>query len=104
MSSTRRAQQNLVRVDDKRRIVLPRNLKLAEHYAVEATEEGEIILHPRVLVDPRETISTKTMEVLDASMEHLLSGRAGKAVDLSSFDLSEEDGQTEKQQAKRRHD
>ena len=100
MPLARRAQANTVRVDDKRRIVLPKELHLAEYYAVEVMANEEIILRPRALVDPRETISKRTLAVLDASMKNLALGKAGKPVDLSAFDTSTEEDEQEQVEAR----
>lgn len=103
MPLARRIQVNTVRVDNKRRIVLPKDLHLAEYYAVEVTEDEEIILRPRALVDPRETINKKTLMVLDESMKNLSEGKAGKPVDLSAFDVSADMAENEQEQVKARH-
>ncbi len=44
------------KVDDKRRITLPK-MKLAKYYEMEITKDEEIILRPRALVHPRDVIS-----------------------------------------------
>lgn len=97
MAQPRRSAENTVRVDEKRRIVLPKGVPLAEFYAVEVTND-EIILRPRALVDPRETFSKRTLEVLDASMRNHLQGKVGEPIDLNAFNhLSEEDHEQQAQ-------
>jgi hypothetical protein len=85
--------------------VLPKTVRLADFYAVEVTQDEEIILRPRALVDPRAVVSKKTLLVLDESMKNLAEGRAGEVVDLSAFDTGgeeDEPGQAETRPAKRR--
>src|SRR4051794_5028894 len=77
------------KVDDKRRITLPK-MKLAKYYEMEITKDEEIILRPRALVDPRDVISKKTLSVLDESMVNLQAGRVGEPFDLSAFEVSDE--------------
>ena len=94
IDKTRR--ENLVRVDPKGRLVLPREVRRSDIYAVELTEKNEIILRPRIAVDPTEVISKKTLAVLDESMQNLAKGKAGKPVDLTGFDDEDNtDGQEE---------
>jgi hypothetical protein len=100
MTSGRRAEST-VRVDSKRRIVLPKELNISEYYAVEVTPNEEIILRPRVLMDPREAISKRTLEILHSSMTNLQRGRAGEPVDLSAAN-DEEKVETSTIRSKRR--
>lgn len=81
------------KVDDKRRITLPK-MKLAKYYEIEITEDEEIILRPRTLVDPRDVISKKTRSVLDESMMNLQAGRVGNPIDLSAFEVADEKEKT----------
>ncbi|MBI4405206.1 MAG: hypothetical protein HY537_13675 [Deltaproteobacteria bacterium] len=85
-----KVQQNLVHVDDKGRVVLPKGVRRAGLYAVELMDNDEIILRPRVAVDPREVISKKTLAILDESMLNLAKGKAGEPIDLSSFSGEDE--------------
>lgn len=103
MPLVKQSHENLVRVDGKRRVVLPKGLSLAQYYAVEVTEEDEIILHPRVVVDPREVISKKSLVMLDESMRNYQQGKVGKPVDLSDFEThgAGSDGRKERKQKKR---
>lgn len=90
----RQSLEILVHVDSKGRVVLPREARRSEMYAVEVTDNDEIILRPRVAVDPRAVISRKTLMVLDESVHNLAKGRAGEPIDLSGF--SEEEGNEQK--------
>ena len=83
-------RENLVHVDNKGRIVLPKEVRRSGLYAVEVMDNNEIILRPRVAVDPREVISKKTLGILDESMQNLAKGKAGKPIDLSSFSGEDE--------------
>jgi bifunctional DNA-binding transcriptional regulator/antitoxin component of YhaV-PrlF toxin-antitoxin module len=78
-------QESLVHVDNKGRVVLPREVRRSGLYAVEMTANDEIILRPRVAVDPREVINKRTLDVLDESMQNLLKGKAGEPINLSAF-------------------
>lgn len=80
----------VAKVDDKRRITLPK-MRLSRYYEIVVAQNEEIILKPRALVDPREVISKKTLEVLDESMSHLQQGRVGAPIDLSAFEGSQDE-------------
>lgn len=80
-----KSSQNLVRVDPKGRIVLPQSARGVAFYSVEETGGGEIILHPRVVADPREVISKRTLAVLDEAMDNFEKGKTGKPIDLNPF-------------------
>jgi hypothetical protein len=60
-------------------------MSLAQYYEIKVTQSEEIILRPRALVDPREVISRRTLEVLDEAMINLHQARAGEPIDLASF-------------------
>lgn len=77
------------KVDSKRRITLPKT-KLADFYEMELTQNDEIILRPRILVDPQRVISKETLSVLDESMRNLELGMVGDPIDLSSFENIDE--------------
>ena len=57
-----------VRLDSKKRITI-RNPKY-EYYHVVEKENGVVVLEPRELVDPL-TVSKKTLEMMDKSMENV---------------------------------
>jgi bifunctional DNA-binding transcriptional regulator/antitoxin component of YhaV-PrlF toxin-antitoxin module len=78
-------QENLVHVDSKGRVVLPREVRRSGLYAVEMNINDEIILRPRIAVDPREVINKRTLGILDESMQNLTKGKAGEHIDLSGF-------------------
>lgn len=83
-------RENLVHVDDKGRVVLPREARRSELYAVEVTEKDEIILRPRIAVDPSKVISKITLAVLDESMQNLANGKVGTPIDLSGVEIKDE--------------
>jgi bifunctional DNA-binding transcriptional regulator/antitoxin component of YhaV-PrlF toxin-antitoxin module len=85
MATDKITRENLVHVDNKGRVVLPREARRSELYAVEVTDKDEIILRPRVAVDPREVISKKTLAVLDESMQNLAKGKVGEPIDLGGL-------------------
>ena len=80
-----KTRENLVHVDNKGRVVLPKEVRRSGLYAVEVMDNDEIVLRPRIAVDPREVISKKTLAVLDESMRNLAKGKAGEPIDLSGF-------------------
>ena len=84
MPTAKAQKENLVHVDDKGRVVLPREARRSGLYAVEVTDRDEIILRPRVAVDPHDVVSKKTLAVLDESMRNLNQGKAGKPINLAS--------------------
>ena len=90
MSIAKARRQSLVHVDSKGRVVLPKEARRSGLYAVEVTANDEIILRPRVAVDPRDVISKTALTVLDESMQNLAKGRAGEPIDLSGFSTEEE--------------
>ena len=85
MATDKFHRENLVNVDDKGRVVLPREVRRSGLYAVEVTDNDEIILRPRVAVDPKAVIDKKTLAILDESIQHLARGSVGKPIDLSGF-------------------
>lgn len=89
MATDKITRENLVHVDDKGRVVLPREARRSVLYAVEVTDKDEIILRPRVAVDPREVISKKTLAILDESLQNLARGKAGEPIDLSGFNAED---------------
>lgn len=60
------------KLDSKKRITI-RNPKY-EYYHVVEYENGSVLLEPRELVDPL-TISKKTLESMDKSMENVKKGK-----------------------------
>lgn len=95
----------LVHVDSKGRVVLPKEVRHSGLYAVEMNTSNEIILRPRIAVDPRELIDKKTLGILDESIQNLTKGEAGEPIDLSGFrgeDTSDEQ-KVKGRQKKSRH-
>jgi hypothetical protein len=71
-----------VAADAKKRISLRK--ATTKYYHVKALSNGAFILEPRVLVPP-ETISARSLKMLDASAASLKKGLASAPVDLSAF-------------------
>ena len=67
------------RLDSKKRITI-RNPQY-EYYHVVEKENGIVILEPRKLVDPL-TISKKTLEDMEQSVDNLKKGKVSKPVKL----------------------
>ncbi len=102
MATDKLSRENLVHVDDKGRVVLPRAVRRAELYAVEVMDNDDIILRPRVAVDPRSVISKKTLAILDESMENLTKGKAGPPIDLGGFSGEDDTTNGQESEAKRK--
>ena len=100
MATDKFRRESLVHVDDKGRVVLPRDARRSGLYAVEVTDKDEIILRPRVAVDPNEVISKKTLAVLDESMQNLAKGRVGEPIDLSEFSGEDKSNEQKARQKK----
>lgn len=75
-------QEYNAHLDTKKRITL-RGVK-TEYYAVRMFKDGHILLEPRVLVAP-ETISKRTLRMMDKAAKNLQKGRASKPVDLDRY-------------------
>lgn len=75
-----------VKKDGRNRVTLPD--AAFEHYHVRAFDDGHYELYPRVLAEP--LISTRTLEMMDASMASLAEGEVGEPLDpdamLSALD------------------
>ena len=95
MGTNKLERENLVHVDDKGRVVLPREVRRSELYAVEVTENDEIILRPRIAVDPRGVVNKETLAVLDESMKNLAKGKVGAPIDLSGFEPEDKPSEQE---------
>jgi bifunctional DNA-binding transcriptional regulator/antitoxin component of YhaV-PrlF toxin-antitoxin module len=97
---------HLVHVDNKGRLVLPKGARTSELYALEVMENNEIILRPRVAVDPNTVINKKTLGVLDEAIKTLAKGQAGKPIDLSGFkgeeEAVEQEGKVRQKKSRRR--
>ena len=95
MATDKLRRENLVHVDDKGRVVLPREVRRSGLYAVEVMDNNDIILHPRVAVDPKAVINKKTLAILDESMQNLAKGKAGEPISLSGFGSEDEASEQE---------
>ncbi len=71
-----------VAADAKKRISL-RNAK-TKYFHVQALSNGSYLLEPRVLV-PLQTVSARTLKMLDRSVAGLKKGLASAPVDFSQF-------------------
>lgn len=91
--------KTIVSPDSKRRVLLPKNVELADCYEVEVRPNQEIVFRPRMIVDPREVISSKTLQSIDRAMTHLNHGKVGEVIDLSYFSSDEAVEKNEKKQA-----
>ncbi len=67
-----------VKKDSRNRVTLP--AAKYDYYRVTVFDDGRIELFPQVLTEP--VISARTLEMMDASMEHFGEGKAGPVLDL----------------------
>jgi len=71
-----------VAADTKKRINL-RNAK-TKYFHVKALSNGCYLLEPRVLVPPQ-SISSRSLKMLNKSVAHLKKGKASAPIDLAAF-------------------
>ena len=71
-----------VHIDDKKRITL--RGALYQYYNVKEYINGCILLEPRELVVP-DSISKRTLKVMDKAIENYKIGEVSEAIDLSDF-------------------
>ena len=71
-----------VHIDDKKRITL--RGALYQYYNVKEYINGCIILEPRELVVP-DSISKRTLKVMDKAIENYKIGEVSEPIDLSDF-------------------
>ncbi|MBQ8797943.1 MAG: hypothetical protein IJZ55_00090 [Lachnospiraceae bacterium] len=71
-----------VHIDSKKRVTL--RGAMYQYYQVREYDNGCIMLEPRELVVP-DTISSKTMEDMDAAINNFRAGDVSEAIDLSDF-------------------
>lgn len=70
------------RIDNKKRITL-RNV-IFDYFHIKQYKDGRVVLEPRVLVEPN-SVSKKTLKMMDKSINNYKKGKVSKAIDLSSF-------------------
>ena len=56
----------------------------AEYYAVRLFNDGHILLEPRVLVPP-DTVSKKTLRMLDKAAKNFKKGKVSAPIDLDKY-------------------
>ncbi len=56
MKQSRESRGVLVRIGSRRRFVVPKCFPISDWYSVELTENGELILKPRIIVDPQKSL------------------------------------------------
>lgn len=71
-----------VKKDSRNRVTLPE--APYDHYRVRVFDDGHIELFPQVLTEP--LVSARTLDMMDAAMEHLAKGEAGPVLDLADED------------------
>ena len=76
------------KLDSKNRLTI-RESQFA-HYSVNVMDNGEIVLKPRILVDPN-NINANTLKTIEESMGNLKKGKVGKEFDPEEFDWENEE-------------
>ncbi len=71
-----------VHLDMKKRVTLRE--AMAEYYAVQMFDDGRIMLEPRVLVPP-ETVSKRTLKMLDKAAMNLKNGKVSTPIDFKKY-------------------
>lgn len=71
-----------VHIDSKKRVTL--RGALHQYYQVREYDNGCIMLEPRELVVP-DTISSKTLEDMDAAIRNFKVNNVSEAIDISDF-------------------
>ncbi len=71
-----------VHIDSKKRVTL--RGALYQYYQVREYDNGCIMLEPRELVVP-DTISSKTLEDMDAAIRNFKVNNVSEAIDISDF-------------------
>ena len=74
--------QYTAHLDTKKRLTI--RGALAEFFAVKVFSDGHVLLEPRVLVDP-DTISKRTLRMMDQSATNLKKRTATPAIDLKKY-------------------
>lgn len=72
------------KLDSKNRLTIRESQ--FEHYSVNVMDNGEIVLQPRILLDPNE-INPSTLKTIEKSMANLKKGVVGNAFNANDFDL-----------------
>lgn len=82
--------------DARNRVTLKvRGVELADYYEAEVYANGEIHLHPRVLVAPEDVVSARTSTAIANSVANAIEGKVGPMFDPAAFaDLLDEDDET----------
>lgn len=74
--------QYTAHLDTKKRLTI--RGALAEFFAVKVFADGRVLLEPRVLVDP-DTISKRTLRMMDQSAANLKKRKASPGIDLKKY-------------------
>ena len=69
-------------LDTKKRITI-RGAE-SEYYAVKTFSDGHVLLEPRVLVPP-ESVSKKTLEIMDKGAKNFKQGKVSKPIELDKY-------------------
>ena len=74
--------QYTVHLDAKKRLTI--RGALTEFFAVKMFTDGHVLLEPRVLIDP-DTISKRTLRMMDQSAANLKKQKASPAINLKKY-------------------
>lgn len=75
------------KLDSKNRLTI-RESKF-DHYSVNVMDNGEIVLKPRILLDPN-NIDASTLKTIEKSMANLKKGKVGKVFEPNEFNWQNE--------------
>lgn len=76
-----------VNLDSKKRLTIRDSAYT--HYNVAVFDDGKILLSPQILIDP-DTISKKTLKMIEKSIKNFKKGKASKQIDLEKYCFNEE--------------
>jgi DNA-binding transcriptional regulator/RsmH inhibitor MraZ len=86
MSSTV-LKEYTAKLDSKRRLTI-RGSKF-DHYKVLVHKNGQIVLKPQLVVDV-EAMPSKTLKMIEQSMENFKNGKVYGPIDIEKYDFDEE--------------
>lgn len=87
MAKKRIIKKYNAKLDSKNRLTIRESQFV--HYSVNVMNNGEIVLKPRILIDPN-SINADTLKTIEKSMENLKKRKVGKAFDPEEFDWGNE--------------
>lgn len=87
MAKHKVVKKYIAKLDSKKRLTIRESQ--FDHYSVNVMDNGEIVLKPRILVDPNK-INDATLKSIETSMINLKKGIVGKSFNPDEFDWETE--------------